>query len=237
MSDKSEQVLTERRRIQEEYQRREREIDKNFYAPWQPYEMFMQTSRRRMATRMLHQANVFPGLNSHCMEIGYGRLGWLGDLIAWGVPEKNLHGIELDRERAQVAQTILPHADLRIGDATELPWKEEAFQLVIASTVFTSILDLQVRKILAQEIVRVIAPGGALLWYDFAVNNPKNRNVLRVGKKDLTTLFPALIGNIRRVTLAPPLARVIAGKSWLMATILETIPLLRTHLLAILVKG
>src|SRR5262249_47097992 len=145
-------------------------------------------------------------------------------------------GIELDAGRAKRAQELLPVADLRVGDATALPWQNETFHLVIASTVFTSILDAEVRRLVAQEITRVIAPGGGLLWYDFAVNNPSNPNVRKVDRSELKQLFPELKGAMRSVTLAPPLARFLVPRSWFLATFFEAIPLLRTHLLAVLVK-
>jgi len=135
-----------------------------------------------------------------------------------------------------IGRGILPLADLRIGDATELPYPSNVFRLVIASTVFTSILDSNVRRLVADEISRVLAKGGALLWYDFAFNNPRNPHVRKVSRKELRSLFPLLTGKIRSVTLAPPLARLIAPWSLTLARLLELIPLLRTHLLAVLVK-
>jgi SAM-dependent methyltransferase len=236
MSDPIDPIVAERQRIQTEYERRERDLAKDFYAPWQPYELFMRFSRKKKAAEILHKAGVFPEAPSQCLEIGYGRLGWLGDLISWGVPESSLHGVELDASRAKIAQQLLPNADLRIGDATRLPWQNDSFQLVIASTVFTSILDHSIRQIVASEIARVMAPGGALLWYDFAVNNPSNPNVQRVSRPELRKLFPTLQGEIHSVTLAPPIARRIAGKSWVLATFLEALPFLRTHLIAVLTK-
>lgn len=131
----------------------------------------------------------------------------------------------------------MPAADLRTGDAVELPWDNDTFQLAVASTLFTSVLDLNVRRLIADEITRVLAPGGALLWYDFAYNNPRNPNVQGIGRAEIRKLFPALQGEIRTVTLAPPLARLIAPRWWTLATFLEAIPLLRTHLIAILIKG
>jgi hypothetical protein len=105
---------------------------------------------------------------------------------------------------------------------------------LIASTLFTSILDPEVRRRVAGEIVRVLAPGGALLWYDFAVNNPANPNVRRVTRRELARLFPSLSGPIRSVTLLPILARAVAPRCWTIATLLEAIPFLRTHLVAVL---
>jgi ubiquinone/menaquinone biosynthesis C-methylase UbiE len=237
MKEESSFVTSERERIQQEYQRRAKAIPSDFYAPWQPPASLMLTSRRRIAAVMLHQACVYPTADDQCLEIGCGSLGWLGDLISWGVREKNLHGIELDATRVELARAVLPVADLRLGDATDLPWGDSTFRLVIASTVFTSVLNSTVRLVLAREIVRVLAPEGALLWYDFAVNNPANPHVRKVGRRELKELFPALKGEIRSITLAPPLARFIAPRSWVLATMLEAIPLLRTHLIAVLVKG
>jgi ubiquinone/menaquinone biosynthesis C-methylase UbiE len=164
---------------------------------------------------MLKQAGVFPGAGGACLEVGFGSLGWLGELASWGLRESDLHGIELDPVRSRKAREILPGAD-RLGDASQMPWADESFELVVASAVFTPILDFGVRQIVAREITRVLAPGGALLWYDFAVN--------------LRALFPDLRGNI------PPRARWVVPRSWLAATLPETLAPLRTHLVAVLVK-
>ena len=64
---------------------------------------------------MLHRAGVFPQPHHHCLEVGYGTLGRLAELIDWGVPLDHLHGIELDAQQAAVARRRLPSADLRVG--------------------------------------------------------------------------------------------------------------------------
>jgi len=230
-------VLAERERILAEYWRREQELAPDLYAPWQPSAALELAARRRSSAAMLRRANLFPKAGDHCLEVGYGSIGWLGDLISWGVPAPCLHGVELNESRARHAQEALPLADLRIGDAAELPFQDDTFRLVIASTVFTSILDATVRSLVAQQIVRVLAPGGALVWYDFAINNPRNPNVRKVDRRELQQLFPQLKGEVRSVTLALPLARLVAPWSWTLATALEAIPLLRSHLLAVLVKS
>jgi SAM-dependent methyltransferase len=236
-SDQADFVTAERERIRHEYLRREREISPDLYAPWQPASRFMLEGRNRVAARLLHDSGVFPQAGTQCLEVGFGTIGWLSELIGWGVKESDLHGIELDPTRASKAREILPVADLRTGDAVELPWDNDVFQLAVASTVFTSILDDRVRRLIADEIVRVMAPGGALLWYDFAYDNPRNPNVCGIRSPEIKRLFPTLRGKIKTVTLAPPLARLIAPRWWTLATFLETIPLLRTHLIAVLIKG
>jgi SAM-dependent methyltransferase len=237
VSNQADFIIAERERIRLEYHRRAREISSELYAPWQPASRFMLESRNRKAAALLHELDVFPKAGDQCLEVGCGSLGWLSELIGWGPRETDLHGIELDPGRAAKASEIFPVADLRIGDAVELPWESETFKLVVASTLFTSVLDLDVRRLIADEIVRVLAPGGALLWYDFAYNNPRNPNVRGISRAEIKKLFPALQGKIRTVTLAPPLARLVAPRWWTLATFLEAIPLLRTHLIAGLIKG
>jgi ubiquinone/menaquinone biosynthesis C-methylase UbiE len=230
-------IDAERERILVEYQRREREIDSQRYAPWQPSQRLELDGRTRAAAQMLQQAGIFPRRGDRCLEVGFGGVNWLAELIGWGLQSSDLHGIDLDQSRVRRSLENLPTADLREGDAAQLPWGDDTFQLVIASTLFTSILDTDVRRLVADEILRVLAPGGALLWYDFAFNNPRNDQVRGIKRAELKELFSGLRGRIRSVTLAPPIARLVAPRSWTLATILETMPLLRTHLLAVLIKG
>ncbi|MEM9598338.1 MAG: class I SAM-dependent methyltransferase [Acidobacteriota bacterium] len=231
-----EALEAERERIRAEVQRRRDAVPEERYAPWNPTEIFYRNGRRRVAAQLLRAQGAFPRPGDPCLEVGYGELGWLGELITWGLRVEDLHGVELDEQRAAVARDRLPGADLRVGDATDLPWPDGTFRLAVASTVFTSILDDGVRRRLAAEIERVLAPGGALLWYDFAMNNPRNPNVRRVTRAELLGLFPALEGPVRRVALAPPLARLVVPRSHRLAGLLEWLPFLRSHLLGVLVK-
>lgn len=226
----------ERERILEEYRRRSREVDSDLYAPWNPAEEFMRAGRRRWALRLLREQGCFPAPEDPVVEIGFGSLGWLGEMLAWGVLPHRLHGIELDPQRGARARQSLPGADLRIGDARHLPWPADHFALAIASTVWTSVLEPESRRAMASEVIRVLRPGGALLWYDFRLDNPRNPHVRGVGRREIRALFRGLEGPIRSLTLAPPLARRLLPRGHWLAVSLETIPWLRSHLLAVLRK-
>lgn len=230
-------VKQESARIEQVYRQREAAVEKDLYAPWQPAENLILAERKRVAAELLNRAGNFPAPGKACLEIGYGKLGWLADLISWGLRETDLHGIELDAPRAAVAQKALPGADLRVGDATRLPWTDETFDYVVVSTVFSSILNAEVRDLIAREIERVLRPGGALVWYDMAVDNPANPDVKGIKAADLKSLFPSFKLATRSVTLAPPVARRVAPRSRLLADLLSALPFLRTHLLGVLVKS
>ncbi|MCP3958338.1 MAG: class I SAM-dependent methyltransferase [bacterium] len=225
----------ERSRILAENRRRERDAP-GLYATWNPAEQLARHTRRRLAAKLLRQLDLFPREDTRCLEIGFGNGGWLLELLAWGVKESSLRGAEIDLLRAHATRRRLPAAGLCLADAAALPWREGSFELVIASTVFTSVLDPGVRRRLAGEVERVLAPGGALLWYDFAFDSPRNRQVAGIGRRQIRRLFPGLQGPIRSVTLAPPIARRVAPWSSWLAELLEAFPPLRTHRLAVLIK-
>ncbi|MGQ0541507.1 MAG: class I SAM-dependent methyltransferase [Blastocatellia bacterium] len=231
-----EAIERERTRISNVYDDRLKSVPQDLYAPWQPAEMFILSERKDSAGRLLHELGKFPAAGDKFLEIGYGKLGWSADLISWGLRSSDLHGIELDENRAKFAQQALPEADLRVGDATNLPWDDGHFKFVIASTVFSSILDQNVRKIVAKEIERVLEPGGTLIWYDLAQDNPRNENVKSIKAKELRAMFPTFDSSIKRITLAPPIARFVVPKSIVLANVLNRMSLLRTHLLAALIK-
>src|SRR6185436_8052090 len=92
--EEPELIAAEATRIKEEYARRAAEISADLYAPWQPAEFLSRTIRVKAAATILRRCGSFPSPGDHCLEVGFGRLGWLSDLIYWGVPEANLHGIE-----------------------------------------------------------------------------------------------------------------------------------------------
>jgi hypothetical protein len=237
MTSPAASIDDERRRIRSEYRRRERDVDGERYAPWRPAVLAERASRWRAASSLLKNVGAFPLAGQPCLEIGYGSSGWLPDLLGWGLRERDLHGIELDPLRAARARALLPVADLRIGDATELPWPEGSFRLVILSTVISSILDPEMRRRVCAEALRVTAPSGAVLWYDIRWNNPSNGAVRKVSRKEVRALFPRCSAQFRSVTLAPPLARVLTPSSHVAAELLATLPCLRTHLMATLQRA
>jgi ubiquinone/menaquinone biosynthesis C-methylase UbiE len=168
------------------------------------------------------------------LEVGCGRGQWLATFESFGADRDHLAGIDLDARRVGEALTRFAAADLRIGDATALPWADATFDIVFQSTMFTSILDPATRAAVAREMVRVVAPGGAIISYDFRYDNPKNPHVRRLGRADLHQLFPRCEINAVPTTLAPPIARRLVPRSWFVARALEHVPWLNTHLMAII---
>lgn len=229
-------LAAEQRRILDEHRRRA-ETDRVRDDPSNPSALYIRSGRARAAVRALAKAGRFPRRGDPCLEIGCAKLGWLAELLSWRLREQDLHAVELDPARAAVAKESFPAADVRVGDAAVLPWESGRFALVVASTLFSSILDAAMRRAVASEIERVLRPGGALLWYDLRFDNPSNRNVRGFSRAQVRELFPGLREAASgTTTLVPPLIRLLAPRAWIAAELLESIPMLRTHNVGVYVK-
>ena len=83
---------------------------------------------------------------------------------------------------------------------------------------------------------RWVAPGGGVLWYDFVVDNPRNPDVRGVPLARVRQLFPQARVVSRKVTLAPPIARLLCRLHPGLYPLANALPLLRTHVLVWLEK-
>ena len=100
------------------------------------------------------------------------------------------------------------------------------------STVFSSILNQSDRVNLANRLWSLLKPGGVILWYDFIYNNPKNKDVRKVTKKELKKLFyEASLFDLKKITLAPPVGRKVKRFYKLF-----NVSILRSHILVLIKK-
>lgn len=232
-------------RILAEYARRRRELPWDFYSPFRPGVLFAKQRRVRAVLDLLRREGLADLRERRVLEIGCGRGDWLADLETWGAKREHLAAIELDPARGREAQArfaawrgedgelLAPGADVRIGDASRLPWVDGSFDVVIQSTALSSVLQPEVRRAIASEMARVLRPGGVILWYDLRVDNPRNPGVHGIRAADIRALFPGYRLRLRRITLAPPLARRLVPVSWWAAGLLERMVFLNTHYLGL----
>jgi len=192
-------------------------------------QLIVQGAERGMLGALRH-AGLSTLDESTFLEIGCGSGHWLRAMVQWGARPDHVVGVDLLASRLLEAQARSAR-DIRLAASSgaSLPFRAGSFDVVLQSTVFTSILSDDVRRAVAAEMLRVLRPNGLVLWYDFFVNNPRNRDVRRVSKAELKSLFPGCNVLIRRVTLAPPLARALAPRIWPLAAALSSIPILCTH--------
>jgi SAM-dependent methyltransferase len=141
------------------------------------------------------------------VDVGCGAGEELARLCRQGAVERRCHGIDLLADRLERARALLPEADLREGDARNLPYTVRSIDLVVLKVVMSSVLDDSVCAAIAAEADRVLRPGGAVLWYDNRYPNPFNRHVRGLRRAELARLFEGYEMRLRPVTVIPPLAR------------------------------
>ncbi|MBX3236607.1 MAG: class I SAM-dependent methyltransferase [Nitrospiraceae bacterium] len=228
----------ERDRLEPIWEQRKIPVPQNIYGLSNPGQLFMLQERERGVLDILREMDRDVLRNGKILEVGCGSGVWIRDLVRWGANPGNITGVELLPERAATAQRLSPAGVcIHCGDARTLMFPDESFDLVIQSTVFTSILDPLAQIQLAKEMLRVLKQDGIILWYDFYRDNPWNPDVRGVKKREILRLFPACHVQLRSMTLLPPLVRMVAPVSWLACQVLSLVPLLRTHYLGTIRKG
>lgn len=171
------------------------------------------------------------------LEVGCGNGINLLQMISLGVDPSRVVANEFLPERLKVARHRLPAA-VRVvgGDAAELKQTPATIDLVIQATVFSSIIDDNTRRGIARRMWSLLKEDGAILWYDFTYNNPRNPDVRGVRMREIRELFPDAAFRVKRITLAPPLARRVAPISRHAYNFLAGLGLFNTHIVALLVK-
>jgi SAM-dependent methyltransferase len=222
--------VTELDQIAERYARRGGNGDR--YSLLRPEVWQMWQERQRALLRLLAMRPGVPA-DWRATEVGCGAGGNLFDLLRIGLLPAHLTGIELLPERLAAARAALPEGvRLLAGDASTANVAAASQDLVLQSTVFSSILDDALQQRVADAMWAWLKPGGAVVWYDFTVNNPRNPDVRGVPLSRVRALFPQGHFTARRVTLAPPLARALPAAY----PLLNLLPLLRTHRLVLIEK-
>lgn len=221
--------MSELDRIAQRYARRDSGDRYSLLRPevWQMWQERQRALLRLLATR--------PGgpADWRATEVGCGAGGNLQDLLRLGLQPAHLTGIELLPERLAAARAALPEGvRLLAGDASTADVTPASQDLVLQSTVFSSILDNGLQQRVADAMWSWLKPGGAVVWYDFTVDNPRNPDVRGVPLARVRELFPQGRFTARRITLAPPLARALPAAY----PLLNLLPFLRTHRLVLIEK-
>ena len=207
------------------------------YSWFSPGHLFIIQERERRLLTLL-QRHGFALLDTYkILEIGCGTGHWLREFIKWGARPEKIAGVDLLSDRVTEAKKLCPDAvQIQCGSAADLTFPDDTFDLVLQSTVFTSVLDFSMKQRMASEMLRVVKSDGLILWYDYHVNNPWNSDVRGVKRQEISQLFPGCLIKLQRITLAPPLVRLLAPYSWLACYLLGKVPWLCTHYLGVIRK-
>ena len=202
------------------------------YAPFERWVLAIRQERERGFSRWIREDLRGDVRNLRLVELGCGTGANLADFLRLGFEPENLCGIDLiDRRIVEARRRLPPAVRLLSGDAAELDFGEASFDVVFQSMMCTSILDDGMLSRVVARMWQMAAPGGGVLWYDFCYDNPRNPDVRGIPLRRVRALFPTRIHRIHRLTLAPPLSRIVTRVHPVLYPVFNCLPFLRTHVL------
>jgi len=207
------------------------------YNPLLAFNYYFLNSKEKQLAKLLYKFYSKDVSNLKALDMGFGNGIDLLTLIKYGFNVKNLYGTEILEERFKKVCEIIPNANLKLIDGFYLPFEDNSMDLIIQSTVFSSILNEDARKNLANEMLRVLSPNGKIFSYDIRFPNPWNKNVIKLDKKEIKSLFKNCKISFYPTTLNPIFARKLAYFSLIFCEIFSFLPLLRSHYLSVIQKG
>lgn len=114
-------------------------------------------------------------LELRVLEIGCGWGRNFPLFLDIGIPEGNLHGVDLLQPFVERCRQRYPAAQVCQGDASKVLDAGCRFDLVLLHTVLSAILDGEVHRQILQHAASCLAPGGLLAVMDIVDRYPEGR--------------------------------------------------------------
>jgi len=206
---------------------------KDKYSLENPGNLFNYRKLRPQIDHLLHMA--FPDMTEvRLLDVGCGELFWCRELQESGILPANCFGTDLLGWRIKKGHEQGRAIPAVAASAAQLPFASQSFSLVTQFTMMTSVLDRTAREMISYEMMRVLRPGGYILWFDFRYNNPANKHTRAIGRRELQEYFQDMPVHMETTNLLPQLARKLTGIGIPLLKIFYAIPILRTHYLALI---
>lgn len=227
--------LNDLKRLYHEYIKRDNQ-NNDLYSITSLGYLYTQQQRMRATIQLFKQKKMNNFFSKKVLEIGCGTGGILLEYMSYGCNPSKLYGIDLLYSRLKKARFRLNSSTLVNADAQNLPYPSGTFDIVLQYTAFSSVLDQNVKKNMAREIVRVLNDQGVIIWYDFWIN-PTNKQTRGIRPREIRQLFYDCNCEFRKITLAPPITRRIVKISWCLTLIFESLNIFNSHYLVFITKS
>jgi ubiquinone/menaquinone biosynthesis C-methylase UbiE len=255
MTEGESREAAETRRIEDEYRYRDvARATSALYSFGDPAHVLYLQELEWELLRVLRDLDVDLS-TSRVLDVGCG-FGYLTHRLS----EYGAHttvGIDLMQHRIDEARTRYPSITFERADATKLPFESASFDLITQFTCLSSVLDVQVRQLIASELWRVLAGTGVIVSYDMGPESvvlrlvgawhriaswraqepdaPVTTATRPVSAAELRQLFHRKPDLVRRVVLTQRVRRR-ARHSPLVRQLVGRVPGLRSHVLAAIRK-
>lgn len=219
--------------IRKEYERRKSEGSRGTTGS------LMFESRLRAYDQGLDTARLLPLQDRRVLDLGCANGKWLEICCSrWGAEPRSCVGVDLREDVIKKWRAENPGSEIQIHcqSAHKIDFEDYSFDIVHHSMMLSSVPDRELSSAIVQQMWRVLAPGGCIVSYDFWIN-PTNKKTVGIGLNQLKGWFPE--GRIifrKKITLLPPLTRLINKLSQRLPIFLERLRFLNTHVLVVIQK-
>lgn len=147
------------------------------------------------------------------LDVGCGGGFSLLQLLTYGLDPEQLYGMDIVEDRIELGRRRFPSLNLQFGDAQAMDFADASFDLAMESTMFVQITDLDMSRRIAQEMLRVVRPGGHILLTDWRYSGGK-QGYAALSTARIKQLFE--VGQRSRIVhrshgaLIPPLGRTLS---------------------------
>ncbi|MCX8043076.1 MAG: class I SAM-dependent methyltransferase [Desulfobacterota bacterium] len=179
---------------------------KEYYAqrditmPWHDWHLNMYHPRHPLGFLFFehHHAILIEALNKlqislenyRILDIGCGYGHWLRFLVELGAAPERMAGVDISTERLAIARKANPAIAWIKTAGNNLPFAPASFDLVMQILVFSSIRSSDLRKTIADAIVRVTKSGGYLFWIDH--QRSLGDGLVGFSRADVLSYFPGM---------------------------------------------
>jgi 2-polyprenyl-3-methyl-5-hydroxy-6-metoxy-1,4-benzoquinol methylase len=138
----------------------------NYYGHYAVYE------RNELILDIFRNCGLLTLAGMEILDVGCSGGALLRHLYDFGAKPENCPGVDLRENALRIAKHLSPNAGYALASGARLPFADGMFDLVFQTTVFTSILDRQLRKTIAHEILRTLR-GGTICMVRLHLQQPE----------------------------------------------------------------
>jgi SAM-dependent methyltransferase len=145
------------------------------------------------------------------LDVGCGSGSGLLQFVKLGFNPANLVGIDTSAARIEEGKSLLPGIDLRVADATSIPFADSSFDLVFESTMLGTLESQSLLVSIALEMLRVTRVGGHIMLADWRYSREGSGVKTAISPSKIAELFDVgrstVVVRRERGALVPPLGR------------------------------